>query len=590
VLTACRVALAVAALGAIAPAGSRGGTVWTALASEKIRADAPARTQPSAAIAAARNEFEAFQVIVTGPARGVSAQISAFEGPGIISNARLYREDFVHVVSPSAADGATGLIPDALVPDVDVVVGEKRNAFPFDVPAGQSRGIWVELHVPPGASPGSYRAAVTVRAEGRDTSVPVTLRVWDFSLPSTGSIRTAFAMSYGGVVKQHGVTGEALTQLRRRYAQLALDHRVSLWNLWDDGLVMEDWSHFDTAYGPFLDGAAPTQLKGAKLTSLKSGASLSSVSEHVEWAAHFKARGWFDRLLQFTCDEPPLFCNWPDIPPRLLNAKRADPEFRTLITTDIRNAKAHGLEGSVDVLAPMINFMETRLEGNQSGVESYPDYSSFLSSSPLKELWLYQACPSFGCGGSENSTGWPSYVIDSNAVRSRAMAWLSFRHGAKGEFYYETTQAYYGEDPWVEQRAYNGTGDGTLFYPGTVARIGGQTDIPVASIRLKMVRESYEDYEYLKMLSDLGGEADARGIAQQLFAHAWGTDQSPSALMSAREALAQKILARLSKPEGGSGGCGRTAPVPVAMLALVGLLLLRVRLRRLGSRRPQKQG
>jgi hypothetical protein len=140
----------------------------------------------------------------------------------------------------------------------------------------------------------------------------------------------------------------------------------------------------------------------------------------------------------------------------------------------------------------------------------------------------------------------------------------------------------------VEQRAYNGTGDGTLFYPGTVARIGGQTDIPVASIRLKMVRESYEDYEYLKMLADLGGAADARGIAQQLFAYAWGTDQSPAALMSAREALAQKILARLSKPEGGSGGCGRAAPAPVAMLAVVGLLLLRVRLRRLGSRPSRK--
>jgi hypothetical protein len=58
--------------------------------------------------------------------------------------------------------------------------------------------------------------------------------------------------------------------------------------------------------------------------------------------------------------------------------------------------------------------------------------------------------------------------------------------------------------------------------------------------------------------------------------------------MSAREALAQKILARLSKAEGGSGGCGRASPGPVAMLALVGLLFLRVRLRRLASRRSQR--
>lgn len=583
-LTTRRAALALAVIGGALPGSARGARIWTALASEKIRADEPARVQPSASIEAAQNEFEAFQVIVTGPASGVSARVSPFEGPGTLSGAKLYREDFLEVLSPSADDGATGLIPDALVPDVDDVVGEKRNAFPFDVPKGQSRGIWVELHVPPGAAPGHYQATVTVHTDGGDTNVPVALKVWSFSLPSTASIKTAFSMSYGGVVKQHGAAGEALTQLRQRYAQLALDHRVSLWNLWDDG-TQEGWSHFDAAYGPFLDGAAPTQLPGAKLTTLKSGASLTSASDHADWAAHFRSRGWFERLFQFSGDEPPWFSSWSDIQLRAQNAKRADPEFRTFVTTELENVEARNLESSIDAISSIINSMEDRPGPGSSGSagEKYPKYAGFLSSSPLKELWLYQSCWSFGCGLVQTTTGWPTYAVDSNAVRSRAMAWLSHRYGAKGEFYYEMTQAFYSADPWVDQRAYGGTGDGTLFYPGTATRIGGQTDIPVASIRLKMIRESYEDYEYLKMLSDLGGAREAEEIGRQLFPHAWETDQSPAALMAARRAIAEEIQGRHSERAGGCGCQGVGAPV--ALATLLGFLVLR--LRRLASRRAQ---
>ncbi len=243
------------------------------------------------------------------------------------------------------------------------------------------------------------------------------------------------------------------------------------------------------------------------------------------------------------------------------------------------------LESSIDVIVTIINFMEDRFGPNGKGAgERVPMYAGFLSSSPLKALWLYQSCSSFGCGADESSTGWPSYVIDSSAVRSRAMAWFSYRYAARGEFYYETTQAYYNGDPWVDQRAYGGTGDGTLFYPGTVARIGGRTDIPLASIRLKMIRESYEDYEYLKMLSDLGGAREAAPIALALFPHPWEAEQSPEALMSAREALAEKILLRQSERAGGCA-CLMGDKVPYALGVLLGLLALRLRRFALGPRR-----
>ena len=613
-LLTTRAALTLAAfLGAIPPA-ARAETVWTAVASEKIRPETPARGDQSVLLAAAKNEFEAFQVVVTGPASGVSASASELSGPGTIPAPKLFREALITLQNPSAVDGATGRFPDALVPDVDDVVGQKRNAFPFDVPAGESRAVWVDYRVPADAPAGTYRGTVTVHSAAGDTSVSVQLTVWDFTLPSTSSLKSSFTLSGGSLEKAHGVSGEAETELRQKYAQLALDHRISISDIWEDG-QSGDWSHFDNAYGPFLDGHASTQLQGAKLTSLRSGANLGSAGQHADWAAHFKGRGWFDRLFQYTCDEPPITCSWDDVTARARLAKQADPGFRTLVTTDVDQATQHGVASSIDVMVPLVNFMDDRptsAYGWTAGGEKAPEYVGFLQAGGEKELWLYQSCMSHGCGGTVDIgnpsaeqlyfTGWPSYMIDASAVRSRALEWFSFRYGATGELYYETAQAYYDHDAWSSQWDFNGNGDGTLFYPGTTGAIGGSVDIPVASLRMKMIREGMEDYEYLKLLSDLGGADQAKQIAEQLFPHAYQSDAKPADLLAAREAVARSILALSGKsvpPEGASappgsaaakkfaavagaaGGCGSTGPEGgLLTLALVSAGLLSRRLRR----------
>ena len=150
---------------------------------------------------------------------------------------------------------------------------------------------------------------------------------------------------------------------------------------------------------------------------------------------------------------------------------------------------------------------------------------------------------SHGCGGSSSYfTGWPSYMVDASAVRNRAMQWLDFKYQATGELYWDTTYAYLSGDPWTSVWEFDGNGDGTLFYPGTPAKIGGTTHVPVASIRLKMIREGMEDYEYLTLLSDLGDAGLAAQIVNDLFPSASKTEQSAASLMAARERIAKRIL------------------------------------------------
>jgi len=201
-LLVCVVSVVTAALlsqGAVAQ--SPASVVSVAPSSTKIRPDDPPTTARSAEIHAGRNEFEAFQVVVTGPASGVSVTAPTLIGPdgaAIPSNdVRLYREAYLDVTKASNDEGGTGRWPDALIPDVDEIANERRNAFPFDVPAGENRVVFIEVHVPQGQRAGDYQGSLTVTGTGiGSVAVAVALRVWDFELPSTSSIASTFGMGW----------------------------------------------------------------------------------------------------------------------------------------------------------------------------------------------------------------------------------------------------------------------------------------------------------------------------------------------------------------------------------------------------------
>ena len=136
----------------------RAAQVWTALASENPPCDhCPASTRARTSPQRAR-KFEAFQIVVTGEAGNVRATASELSGPSTLGGIRLYRAALIQVQTASALDGATGPWPDALV-RTDEHANERRSAFPFAVPPGESRAIWVEVFVPPEAPAGEYTAA-----------------------------------------------------------------------------------------------------------------------------------------------------------------------------------------------------------------------------------------------------------------------------------------------------------------------------------------------------------------------------------------------------------------------------------------------
>ncbi len=538
-------------------AGDLPGWIGVTSLTHKLRSVDALPADQAVEIEAARNEFEGFQIAVAGGSggrtvRGVS--LSTLNGPNgariTADNAVVYKVAQYDVPSASNDEGDVGEWPDPLVPDVDPYFGERRNAFPLQVPANRVAAVLVDLHVPTGIPAGRYTGTVTVETAHGAFDVPVGLRVFDFDLPSTSSLPTMFGIGWNaGCVAHHGsyegCGGDAgVLHYGALYAKVALDNRISLGQMVYFWPRDDNWSIFEEAYGALLDGSHDGRLAGAKMTTLATHARWAANPEESvrRWKAGVEARNWDVTLFEYVCDEPPYGCQWADISRWAEPVRRAG--VHTLVTTGLPEATAAGVLGSIDLITPLMNWV-----GPNGAMGTYADYRNWLNQDPHRKMWWYQSCISHGCGnGCDTShggafTGWPSYVIDASAIQARAMEWFTFRHDVGGELYFATTDQL--TTAWTNQCRYSGSGDGTLFYPGKPSIIGGQTDIPIESQRMKLIREGLEDYEYLHLLEQLGEGAFARAQVDQLFPSAnTVTATTADELKAARRRLAERIEAR----------------------------------------------
>ena len=96
-------------------------------------------------------------------------------------------------------------------------------------------------------------------------------------------------------------------------------------------------------------------------------------------------------------------------------------------------------------------------------------------------------------------------------------------------------------DPWRTQHYFGGNGDGTLYYPGKPSKIGGTKHVPIESIRLKLLREGMEDYEYLHLLKTMGEEAYANEQLALVVTNTYTWNRDPLDFYDAREKMAARI-------------------------------------------------
>ncbi len=550
-------------------------TWWTTHALEKVRPGDPIpRDLPrEATLWSAQNEFEPFQIVLRAEQRDLAevdisvSDLTGTSGSLAKNNVTVYFEAFTHLNVASSIEGETGDWPDALVPRVDRYVGERRNAFPMHLSPGRNQPLWIEIYVPRETAPGDYKGQVSILLNRAVyAAIPVTVHVWNFALPSTSSFKSTFGFNGVNALRQHfgKYTSDAdLLRLVAMYQKSALLHRVSVHGggmvpprIGPDGGI--NWSRYDAEMGPFLDGTAlgsGDPLPGARATTaeLRMPPKLSEEQRQPYyglWIRHFRQKGWLDRLFYYLWDEPApdAFSN---VAARGRAAHRADSGVRNLVTVALNQE----MQGVVDIWTPLINCMATKPGFDAYCAQSAPRNAYQRELAAGKQLWWYQSCASHGCNitGGEYFRGWPSYMIDVPAVSNRIFQWLAWKYGIEGELYFSMNEAYGANatqsgDPWKDVYMFGGNGDGTLFYPGTPGHIGGAADIPVESIRLKLIREGLEDYEYLALCERSGLRDLAWKSVTTLATDVFQWDHRPESLYSARQKMGEALSSLKSRP------------------------------------------
>lgn len=169
-----------------------------------------------------------------------------------------------------------------------------------------------------------------------------------------------------------------------------------------------------------------------------------------------------------------------------------------------------------------------------------------------KALWWYQSCMSEGCAHTRPASGgcdpsktctkgtWPSYMIDAPATFNRAMSWMSYAYDMHGELYWGVNAAdRQSNSSWQDQWLAGGNGDGSLTYPGRTDEIGGSTFVPVASQRLKHIRDGLEDLELMYLAEARAGRDAVLAQVRRVVRTAYDFEHAPQPMLAVRQALAQ---------------------------------------------------
>jgi hypothetical protein len=524
-------------------AGEPAMTVYVVDGLTRVRPDEAPRSATAVEIQAARNEYEPFQVVVHAGEeglQGVDVSVSELCGKegGVIPSRwiTLYREHYVQVTQPSprSKEGA-GWYPDALIPfanpiDGKPVEGARFGGAPFDVPPHRNQPVWVDVFVPDTAAPGSYSGTVTVLARGQPTTeLPVKLTVWDFTLPANPSLRSNFGSFGRRVAAAHGVAANTpeLIPIERRYAEAMAVHRLSPLIPNDlrprvnpDGSIDPSQTH--AALKEWMDQLHVTGFPIGLLGGDPTGADRARNIRHLQATyAYLKENGWEKYAYVYVLDEPNDAAAYEQVRQRAQLVHEAEPSLKVLCTEQpTPQDPAWGtLIGSVDIWVPLWPLWDEK-----AGAERL---------AAGQEVWSYTAL----CQG-EKEKETPHWELDFPLLNYRIPAWLSWRCGMTGLLYWSTVCWDKAGDVWTNPRTYHEfNGEGALFYPGTAAGFAG----PVASMRLKQIREGLEDYEYLRLLADGSGRplADAYAALQAWGWTNWDTD--PAHLYTARMQIAELI-------------------------------------------------
>jgi len=551
-----------------------GWNIWTVTTTEHILRDAPPGKSRTVRLWAARNEWEGFQILMRSDKTisHVWIELQDFQGPHgtkiSTNHIRLYREHQFYLPQGTYRNRSfrPGWYPDPLIPARHPLTGQpltqgRFRAQPFDLPPNQTHGFWIDLYVPPNTPAGIYRGVCRVHAKDqKPIDVPITLTVWDFTLPKTFTLRTAMGSpadrmrSYYRKRAQAGIEPEPTDwdAIRTQCATLVSEHHI---NATPSRTLLIPKTRPDGTFrfSPSQISALRDFIDRYHVNAIQVPHPSTVVQDPV--AQRDRLYAWlaaFNQLAQQLQRPQVLFYTYLKDEPNTLGDYRyvqkwgriireAQSVVKVLVVEQTWTAPGFGgadsawgnLYGAVDIWCPLFSLFRPESAAKRQALGEI--------------IWTYTAL----CQGKPT----PWWHIDYPLLHYRVPAWIAWRYRIRGLLYWGG-MSYWQQvkDPWLEAPFYSSRstrasgkkgpifwGEGSLVYP---ARPVGYEGI-VPSLRLKALRDGIEDYEYLALLEKLGRANEAQKIVQSLAPSWFEWDPHPSDYETARKRLAELIVKAL---------------------------------------------
>jgi hypothetical protein len=376
------------------------------------------------------------------------------------------------------------------------------------VRAGQNQPYWIDISVPRAATaapPGTYTGTITITANQGTATIPVSLTVWNFSLPEQPTELSIWTL-------WPPADGNTPTTL----ARALMRNKVMAW--YD---VAANAASDITNFGLNRSGIDAYYPIGLQCNGTHKN--LPSASEISAAAASYPA-------------ELPLDLYVGD---ELTGCPGAHASIKTVGTST--HAAGHNVKTILTLNTPEPKLYD---EGDgRSAIDHWVLLDSVVQWPALPftaggDLWSYTSCNA----GQGNT---PEWMMDYPPINERIQAgFLNWTQGARGILYYRAdgwtagnTISSWNNMNMLDCGGFSRPGDGIFLYPP--APIASNESAP--GIRLKAIRDGVQDYEYAHILHTLGQGAFLDSVLRPI-AESWTTwTRDASELERARTQLGQRI-------------------------------------------------
>jgi hypothetical protein len=397
-------------------------------------------------------------------------------------------------------------------------IGELANVFmpnrEFELSAERLQPIWITVKTAPRTPAGEYHGNLIIRSKDEKISIPLSVKVYDFTLPPQSVVSRQFVYWLPAVAQWYGYKKADKIEscdynrdgfnipldMIKRHLDLLLRYRVEVMNIgWlfnsDDGtpcwplITRPDGSYDYSLFDELMEFCRERGMRkfslgdfGRSTTRIFDPAYCAKVKNiMIPYIAHLKAKGWFKDAYFKVYDEP----DTPD------GYKAMETECRFLLDID-----------------PDIN-TTAAIAMPQPGTEKYLHTFLFRPSNWLPERidkvraanrtasWYWCVIPF--------SKPYPNYFINYPASDPRIIEWMHWKYD--NHFFLHWAANLWNNNLMPSQGkawpfvAWNGNtyqkfnGEGLFVTPGNDGNLW-------STVTLEMLRDGAEDLEYFNILKE----------------------------------------------------------------------------------------